>query len=99
MIYKRSSDRICPKEMTTNLPIHLFIDELLVNELWTMIKREGLPQERVIEISAKIAAKGKFGFGKLWSWLAADVTGEVQGGVGWKSEDRLEFTALFKSLL
>lgn len=85
--------------MDVDLPIHLFIDQPLVDELWTMLKREAIPVERVEEASGKIAGKAKFGFGKIWSWLAADVSGEVGLDGSLKHTEHLQYTSLFRSLL
>ena len=57
--------------------INLFLDENLVDELWTLAKRDGLLVEKVREASTKIAANVKFGLGKLWQWMTADLEAEL----------------------
>lgn len=46
--------------------INLFLDENLVDELWTLAKRDGLLGEKVREASTRIGANAKFGLGRLW---------------------------------
>jgi hypothetical protein len=81
------------------LPIHLFLNEALVDELWTLAKREGMTVERVKEAAAKLEAKGKFGFGKALSWLAADVSAELETGGSIKDQERLHYSSILRSIL
>lgn len=79
--------------------INLFLDEALVDELWTLAKRDGIPIERVKEASAKIAAKSKFGLGKLWQWMTADLEAELSGEAAGKLSQKLQFTSIFRALV
>jgi hypothetical protein len=38
-------------------PIYIFLNEELVDEIWTLFKRDGIPIEKVKEASGKVAAK------------------------------------------
>jgi len=85
--------------MSDSFPINLFLDEDLVDELWTMLKRDGIPVERVKEASLKVAGKTKFGLGKLWEWVTADMTAEISAEGGGKYSEKLQYTAMLRAML
>lgn len=79
--------------------INLFLDEPLVDELWTLAKRDGLLVEKVREASVKVAGKSKFGIGKLWQWMTADIEAELKAEGGGTFSQKLQYTSIFRSLL
>src|SRR5882762_11856886 len=79
--------------------INLFLDEALVDELWTLAKRDGLLVEKVREASAKIAGKTKFGLGKLWQWMTADLEAQLSAEAAGTFSQKLQYTSVFRSLI
>jgi hypothetical protein len=79
--------------------INLFLDENLVDDLWTLAKRDGLLVEKVREASTKIAAKAKFGLGKLWQWMTADLEAELSAEAAGTISQKLQYTSIFRSML
>jgi hypothetical protein len=80
-------------------PISIFLDESLSDELWILASRDPLTTERVKEASAELAAKGTLGFGKLWSWLGADVSGELSAKGSEKGSTKLQLTSTYRAML
>lgn len=80
-------------------PIYIFLNEDLVDEVWTILKRDGIPVEKVREASGKAAAKAKFGLGNIWKWLASDLSMEVVGEVGGKTSQKISYTAFLRALM
>ena len=79
--------------------ISLFLDELLVDDLWTLAKRDGMVIEKVKEASAKVGGKAKFGLGKLWQWMTADLEAELTAEASGKYSQKLAFTSVFRALI
>jgi len=79
--------------------LSLFVNEALVDELWTILKREGLPLEKVREVSAKVAGTAKFGLGKLWQWMATDSGAELKAEAEGKTSQTFQYTSAFRALL
>jgi hypothetical protein len=80
-------------------PIHLFLNDALVDEVWMSIKRDGIETERVKEATAKVSAKAKFGLGKLWSWLASDLNMEINAAADITHTTTLQSTSFLRALL
>lgn len=85
--------------MANSLPIHLFMDYGLVDELWTILKRDGTVVEKISEASAKIAGKTSFGVGDIWKWIAADLTAEISAEGSGKYAEKIQYTSIFRALL
>ncbi len=85
--------------MHPSQPIHLFLNDALVDEVWMSIKRDGIETERVKAATAKVSAKAKFGLGKLWSWLASDLNMEVNAGADITHTTKLQSTSFLRALL
>lgn len=79
--------------------ISLYLDESLVDELWTLAKRDGTVVEKVKEASAKVGGKAKFGLGKLWQWMTADIEAELSGELSGKYSQKLAYTSVFRALI
>src|SRR5580765_8762265 len=91
--FKINERRCGSCQMSNMQPISLFLDEQLVDELWTLAKREG------IEIETKLGAKAKFGAGKLWQWMTAELKAELQGEGSGKFSRKLQITSVFRALV
>lgn len=85
--------------MPTNQPIYLYLNELLVDETWIAIKRDGIPAERITQATANAKAKTTFGLGNIWTWLAADLKAEVsvEGSGAWSQ--KFTQTAFLRAIL
>ncbi len=79
--------------------INIFLDETLVDELWTLAKRDGMLVEKVREASTKVAAKASGKLGKLWEWLIADVEIELAAEAAGKYSQKLQFSSVFRALI
>lgn len=80
-------------------PIFIFLNEVLVDEIWTLFKRDGIPIEKVKSATGKVAVKAKFGLGKLLEWLAADITTEASlSGEGTISQ-KVNYTSFLRALM
>jgi hypothetical protein len=84
--------------LSDSLPIHLFLDENLVDELWSLATGKTIPVEKVNEIAAKVAAKAKFGLGDIWKLLGAGVSAEASGEGGFKTSEKSRYTAVLRAL-
>jgi hypothetical protein len=80
-------------------PIHLFLNDALVDEVWMSIKRDGIETDRVKAATAKVSAKAKFGLGKLWSWLASDLNMEINAAADITHTTTLRSTSFLRALL
>jgi hypothetical protein len=85
--------------MINALPIHLFLNEALVDKLWTLATGEPTTVEKAKEVAGQLATKGEFKFGKLWSWIAADVDAELSGKASTKTMQKLEYSSMLRSIL
>ncbi len=80
-------------------PIYLFLNELLVDEVWISVKRDGIPAERVRDATAKMSATVKFGLGHLWTWLASDLAIEATPELAGSQSNKVLFTPFLRALL
>jgi hypothetical protein len=80
--------------------IPFFLDVEFIDELWVRLRREGVPEEKLVEASSKVSAKAKLGgLGKLWDILLPDVSAELSGEINRKESEKLVLPAMLRALL
>jgi hypothetical protein len=79
--------------------ISVFLEESLVDDLWTIARRDGTTMEKVKEAATKVGGKAKFGVGKLWQWMTADMQAELAVEGSGKYSQKIQFSSVFRALM
>jgi hypothetical protein len=81
------------------IPALSYIDDELVDELWMLLKQDGIPVERLDKAEAHLSAKVKFGLGKVLTWLVSDLKGELGAQVAGERGTKIAYAAPVRLLL
>ncbi len=76
-----------------------YIDDALIDEIWMVLKRDGIPVERLNDAKAKVSGKAKFGLGHLWNWLIGDLEATVEGETALGQSTKTAYAAPYRLLL
>jgi len=83
------------------VPTLAYIDGGLIDELWMLLKRDGVPTERLNKAKAAVSGKVSYslGAGHLVSWLIGDLKGEAGGQLDGEETVKTTYAAPARLLL